>query len=90
MKVGLSVKPNQITKKGKAYRKSVCAEVYGKYNPMQAVETEYHLKTDEEKDNLTAILKQKFMFKNLNEEDFEIILDSFKKNTFKAGDMVIK
>jgi hypothetical protein len=29
------------------------------------------------------------MFKNLNEEDFEIILDSFKKNNFKVGDMVI-
>lgn len=51
------MKTSQILKKGKNYRKSVCAEVYGKYNPIETVETEYHLKTDEEKENLTKILK---------------------------------
>lgn len=84
------MKPSQILKKGKNYRKSVCAEVYGKYNPIETVETEYHLKTDEEKENLTTILKQKFMFKNLNDDDFEIIIHSFKKNNLKEGDLVIK
>ena len=72
------------------YRKSVCAEVYGKYNPVEEINSEYHLKTDEERDNLTQILSQKFMFQNLNEENFEIILDSFKKQTYKQDDMVIQ
>lgn len=30
------------------------------------------------------------MFMNLNEEEFEIIIDSFKKNTFKEKEFVIK
>lgn len=30
------------------------------------------------------------MFKNLNEDEFEIIIDSFKKNIFKDQDFVIK
>lgn len=30
------------------------------------------------------------MFKNLNDDDFEIIIHSFKKNNLKEGDLVIK
>lgn len=71
-------------------RKSVSAEVYGMYNPKGNFKPEVHAKDNNERETIRTLLKEIFMFKNLEEEDFNIVIDAMKLKTYQAGDDVIK
>ena len=71
-------------------RKSVSAEVYGKYNPKGLFKPVVIPKSDQEKDKIKKLLSNIFMFKHLEEKEMEIIIDAMEAKEFNSGDMVIK
>lgn len=71
-------------------RKSVSAEVYGVYNPKGNFTPEVWEKSDEEKEMLKNLLSNIFMFKSLEENEMNIILDAMKKKVCESGDEIIK
>jgi len=71
-------------------RQSVSAEVYGMYNPKTAFVPKKVAKTESQKKMLRELLKKIFMFKALEEEDLEVVIDAMSERTFSNGDDVIK
>lgn len=71
-------------------RQSVSAEVYGMYNPKTAFIPKKVPKNESQKKMLRELLKKIFMFKALEEEDLEVVIDAMSERTFSDGDDVIK
>ena len=71
-------------------RQSVSAEVYGMYNPKTAFIPKKVPKNESQKKMLRELLKKIFMFKALEEEDLEVVIDAMSERTFSNGDDVIK
>ena len=64
---------------GKTMRTSVSAEAYGQFNQREAFVPKVHPKTDDQTARLTATLQNSFMFNNLIETDFKVILDAVEE-----------
>lgn len=80
-----------LTKKaGAKVRTSVSAEVFGKFNFKQEFKPIIIEKTEELKQKIHDILDNCFMFKNLENEEKEVLINTMSIKDFKKGDQVIK
>lgn len=70
-------------------RQSVSAEAYGEWNTKQAFVPPVITKTDEQKDRLKSVLVKSFLFSNLEDNDFGIIIGAMKEVTVNQGERVI-
>jgi cAMP-dependent protein kinase regulator len=70
-------------------RQSVSAEVYGFYNPKKAFQAKIIPKTKTQKETLQNLLKKIFMFKFLEQEELNIVIDAMEEKIFGAGQQVI-
>jgi len=75
--------------KGKA-RASVSAEAYGEWNTKKAFVAPVIIKTQEQKERLKTTLSKSFLFKPLEDNDFEIVIGAMKEVKVKAKEQVIK
>ena len=70
-------------------RQSVSAEVYGIYNPKTAFVPPKIPKSNEQKKMLATLLNKIFMFKALETEDLNIVIDAMGERKFNKGEDVI-
>ena len=70
-------------------RQSVSAEVYGIYNPKTAFVPKKIPKNNSQKQMLRDLLTKIFMFKALEKEDLEIVIDAMEERKFSDKDDVI-
>jgi cAMP-dependent protein kinase regulator len=80
--------PNKIEQLSRP-RQSVSAEVYGFYNPKTAFVPKKIAKSNEQRKMLKGLLQKIFMFKALEVEELEIVIDAMEERTFASGEDVI-
>jgi cAMP-dependent protein kinase regulator len=71
-------------------RSSVSAEAYGLWNTKKSYVPVVVPKSEQTKAALKAKLLQSFMFKSLDPEDLEIVINAMKEVKFNQGEQVIK
>jgi cAMP-dependent protein kinase regulator len=81
----LNSKKNQNKKK-----MGISAEAYGNYNQMGDFTAPVIEKSDEQREQIRKTLGLSFMFKNLDEKDFQSVMGAMAVKTFADGDFVIK
>jgi len=60
-------------------RTSVSAEAYGQFNQREEFTAPVHAKTEEQMKRLEAVLKKSFMFNNLIDEHFKVIINAVEE-----------
>lgn len=70
-------------------RHSVSAEVYGFHNPKPVFVPKKIPKNESQREMLRGLLKKIFMFKFLEKENFEIVIDAMAERQFSNEDDVI-
>ena len=83
---GLPSKIQQLSRP----RQSVSAEVYGFYNPKTAFVPKKIPKSNNQKKMLKDLLNKIFMFKALEEEELDIVIDAMEERIFSKGEDVIR
>ena len=76
--------------KARKQRCSVSAEVYGLYNPKGHFQPRVVAKSEATKQRIRALLQKVFMFRNLDEENMEVVLDALEVRDFAPGQAVIR
>lgn len=71
-------------------RQSVSAEAYGDWNKQQAFVPPNNPKTDEQKQRLTPILANSFLFSSLEKEQQNIVVNAMLEKPVKKGERVIQ
>ncbi|OXB70706.1 UNVERIFIED_CONTAM: hypothetical protein H355_009212 [Colinus virginianus] len=70
-------------------RCSVSAEVYGEWNKKKNFVAPVYAKDDEQKKRLESILKQSFLFRNLEESDLSTVIDAMQEKKIDADTQLI-
>jgi cAMP-dependent protein kinase regulator len=86
----VEVKMNTRKVKRKVNRSSVSAEVYGIYNKMENFKPKVFPKNDSQKKTILEKMEQNFLFKNLDKEEQNTVINAFEQRIVKTGEMVIK
>jgi len=86
----VEVKMNARKVKRKVNRSSVSAEVYGIYNKMENFKPKVFPKNDSQKKTILEKMEQNFLFKNLDKEEQNTVINAFEQRIVKTGEMVIK
>lgn len=81
----LNSKKNQNKKK-----MGISAEAYGNYNQMGDFTAPVIEKSEEQREQIRKTLGLSFMFKNLDQKDFESVMGAMAVKNFADGDFVIK
>jgi len=76
--------------KSKGNRTSVSAEAFGQFHKKEAFKPRVIEKTQESKDKIRAKMDEAFMFKLLEDDEKEIVVNAMEEKRFQAGDQVIK
>jgi len=71
-------------------RQSVSAEAYGEWNAKKEFVAPVIIKTDAQKDRLKEVLKQSFLFANLDTNELNIVIGAMKEVKTTPGHSVIK
>ena len=79
----------QIATQSKKPRISVSAEAFGSWNKKEDFKPPFYEKSEAVLNDLSARLRQAFMFSSLNPEEFKIILGAIQKVNKPAGDKII-
>lgn len=80
--------PNKIQQLSRP-RHSVSAEVYGFHNPKPKFVAKKIPKNESQREMLKGLLKKIFMFKVLERENLEIVIDAMEERRFSENDDVI-
>lgn len=75
--------------KGKA-RTSVSAEAFGHFHKKEPFKARVIEKKQESKDKISTRLDEAFMFKLLEDDEKEVVVNAMEEKRFQAGDQVIK
>jgi len=86
----VEVKMNARKVKRKVNRSSVSAEVYGIYNKMENFKPKVFPKNDSQKKTILEKMEQNFLFKNLDKEEQNTVINAFEQRVVKTGETVIK
>jgi cAMP-dependent protein kinase regulator len=86
----VEVKMNTRKVKRKVNRSSVSAEVYGIYNKMENFKPKVIPKNDSQKKTILEKMEQNFLFKNLDKEEQNTVINAFEQRIAKTGETVIK
>jgi len=74
---------------GKTARQSVSAEAYGEWNAKKAFVPPVIPKSDEQKDRLKNCLVKSFLFSNLEDNDFSVVIGAMKEVLMSPGQRAI-
>lgn len=74
---------------GKGPRQSVSAEAYGEWNKKKEFVPKIEPKTDEQKNRIKSILSSSFLFANLDEKDFDIVIGAMIERPLQASVRII-
>ena len=83
-------KMNVRKTKRKVNRTSVSAEVYGIYNKMENFKPKVFPKNEEQKNKILEKMEQNFLFKNLDKEEKNTVINAFEQRNVKPNEVVIK
>jgi cAMP-dependent protein kinase regulator len=83
-------KMNLRKKAKKCNRTSVSAEVYGMYNKMENFKPKVFPKNEEQKKIILEKMTQNFLFKNLDKEEQNTVINAFEQRNVKKDEIVIK
>ena len=74
----------------RSQRKSVCAEVYGQYNPKGAFQPNIVPKDPQTKLAIRQLIQNNFLFRHLEDSEIDMIVNAMEIRKVKAGEMVIR
>lgn len=80
----------KVEGKQQTARASVSAEAYGQWNQKKAFVAKKIAKTDEQKERLKNVLSKSFLFSNLDDKDFVVVIDAMEEKIFDADMQIIK
>ena len=83
-------KMNIRQKSKKFNRTSVSAEVYGIYNKLANFKPKVFTKTEEQRKIILDKMTQNFLFKNLDKEEQNTVINAFEQRNVKKDEIVIK
>jgi len=78
-----------LQNKGKM-RTSVSAEAFGQFHKKEPFKPRVIEKKQESKDKIRSKLEEAFMFKLLEDDEKEIVINAMEESRFQPGDQVIK
>lgn len=71
-------------------RASVSAEAYGKWNQVKAFEPVVHAKSEEQKTRIQGVLKESFLFSQLDAKEMSVVIDAMQEKVVEAGTTLIQ
>lgn len=77
-------------KQKRKHRAGVSAEVYGKFNKRETFVPKFSPKRDDQIERIKNIIITSFLFRNLEENDVNIIIYAMEEKTYHPGEYVIK